>query len=79
MALVTCSEGSEGDAEKAADWFGPGQVDQMVRQAVQFCWMSLPKENRNVDELKKQIQRLVERAFRDFQEDREAFGKKAGG
>jgi hypothetical protein len=58
-----------------ADFFSPGQIDQSVRQAVQFCWMALPKERRTPEELEKQVHRLVERALKDFREDRAAFGK----
>jgi hypothetical protein len=51
------------------------QIDQAVRQAIQSCWMSLTKERRTPDELEKQIRRIVDRALKDFREDREAFGK----
>jgi hypothetical protein len=37
--------------------------------------MSLPKERRTVEELEQQIRRIVDRALRDFREDRQAFGK----
>jgi hypothetical protein len=58
-----------------ADFFGPGQVDQSVRQAIHFCWMALPKDRRNVEEVEKQIRRILDRALRDFREDSEAFGR----
>ena len=58
-----------------ADFFGPGQVDQSVRQAIHFCWTALPKDRRNVEEVEKQIRRILDRALRDFREDREAFGR----
>ena len=58
-------------------FFGPTQIDHFIRQAIQFCWMALPKEKRNVDELERQIRRLVDRALRDVREDfDEFFGKK---
>jgi hypothetical protein len=38
-------------AEQMAELFGPGQADQLLRQAMQFCFMALPKERRNADEL----------------------------
>ena len=57
------------------DFFGPGQVDQAVRQAIHFCWMTLPKDRRNVDEVERQIRRILDRALRDFREDSEAFGR----
>jgi hypothetical protein len=43
--------GGDEDPEKASEamrsMMGPGQVDQMLRMAVQQCWMALPKERRN--------------------------------
>ncbi len=53
----------------------PRQIDQMIRQAIQFCWMALPKERRNAEEVESQVRRLVDRAMEDFREDREAFGR----
>ena len=55
-------------------FFSPQQVDQQIRQAIQFCWMALPPENQNVDEVENQIRRIVERALRDLREDSESFG-----
>jgi len=66
-------EMSGGDAEKFRDFFGPAHIDQFLRQAIQFCWMGLPKSNRTTDELERQIRRIVERALRDFREDQQAF------
>jgi len=67
---------SKGAAEEEmAELFGPGQADQMLRQAMQFCLLALPKDRRNADELERQIRRLVERALKDFREDSEAFGR----
>lgn len=77
MAAMAMFEDSDDAEKKIADIFGPAQVDQTVRQAVQFCWMGLPKERRTVEELESQIRRMVERALKDFREDRQAFG--AGG
>ena len=36
--------------------------------------MALPEDKRSVDELEKQIRRIVDRAIRDLRDDREAFG-----
>lgn len=66
-------EGDEDAAERMADAFGPGQIDQMIRQGVHFCWMSLPKSRRNADELERQIRRIVDRALSDFREDLDEF------
>ena len=55
------------------DMFGPGQVDQQIRQAIQFCWMMLPEEQRTVEELEKQMRRIFDRAIKDLREDVYAF------
>ena len=76
MAMFASSaEGGEDAAEKMADFFAPMQVDQFVRQAVQTCWMALPKDRRNADELEKQITRVVGRALKDFREDQQQFSR----
>ena len=61
------------DEEAFRDMFGPGHVDQVIRQAIQVCWMGLPKEKRNLDEVERQIHRLVERALKDLREDFTSF------
>jgi hypothetical protein len=66
---VDDSAGLEGMAEM----FGPAQIDQQIRQAIQFCWIGLPKERRTIEEVESQLRRIFERALRDFREDHEAF------
>ena len=61
--------------DKMREFFSPAQVDQSVRQALQMCWMMLPKDKRNADELENQFRRIVNRAFKDMREDDQAFGK----
>ena len=79
MEFFSCSSGGgEGEQPDFNDFFGPQQVDQAVRHAIQACWMALPKERRNAEEVERQIRRLVDRALRDFREDREAFGCEDG-
>jgi hypothetical protein len=63
--------------EPMAAMFGPSQVDHTIRQAIQFCWMGLPKARRTQDELEAQIRRIVDRALRDFKEDAQVFGSGA--
>lgn len=66
---------SDDDPEdRMSEFFGPGHVDQAIRQAIQACWMALPKEQRTLDEVERQIKRLVDRALKDLREDGEAFG-----
>jgi hypothetical protein len=55
--------------EKAREAFGPGQVDHYIRHAIQFCWMGLPKDKRNLDELERQIRRIVDRDLLNVRED----------
>lgn len=38
-----------------------------------MCWMMLPTEKRNFDELRSQVNRLVERAICDMEEDQQLF------
>ncbi|HEY8667029.1 MAG TPA: hypothetical protein VIL86_10205 [Tepidisphaeraceae bacterium] len=80
MAYIASSfsagEGGEDPAEKMAEIFGPGQVDQMIRSGINSCWMALPKERKNIDELERQVRRMVDRALEDFREDQEQFGRK---
>jgi hypothetical protein len=79
MAVISTSipgEGGEDAAEKMAEMFGPGQVDQMIRQGIHFCGMALPKDRKNADEPERQIRRIVDRALEDFREDQEQFSRK---
>ncbi len=77
MAMFPIGEGDDA-AERMAEMFGPAQIDHMIRQAVHFCGVGLPKERRSTDEVEVQVRRIVERALRDFREDREAFGETSG-
>ena len=61
--------------DKTREMFGPTQIDQQIRKAIHFCWMGLPADKRNVDELERQIRRLVDRALRDVREDFDEFFK----
>ena len=76
MSTFTSNEGGDDAAEKMAEVFGPGQIDQMIRHGIHFCWMALPKDRRNAEELEKQIRRIVDRALNDFREDQEQFSRK---
>ncbi|OLE13870.1 MAG: hypothetical protein AUI36_39545 [Cyanobacteria bacterium 13_1_40CM_2_61_4] len=76
MAVLFSGDDPSGDeAERMAAVFGPAQIDHQIRQAIQFCWMGLPKERRSVEELESQIRRIVERALKDFRDDLEAFAR----
>lgn len=60
--------------DKMRRMFGPEQIDQQIRQAIQSCWMMLPTEKKTVDDVERQIRRLVDRALKDLREDFDAFG-----
>ncbi|HYT94238.1 MAG TPA: hypothetical protein VEL76_36315 [Gemmataceae bacterium] len=55
-------------------FFSPQQVDHQIRQAIQLCWMALPPDQQSVEEVEKQIRRIVDRALRDWREDADSFG-----
>ena len=80
-AVASCGDGGEDEKSNPMDqmreMFGPGHVDQAVRQAIQTCWMALPKDRRNVEEVEKQIRRLVDRALTNLREDAGAFERSA--
>ena len=54
---------------RMCEMLGPERIDQQIRNVFQFCWLSLPKDRRNVEELGRQIRRLMDRALRDIRED----------
>lgn len=67
--MAEFSYGDDSGDNPMAPFMGPGQVDLQIRQALQMCWMMLPKDRRNIDEVERQIRRLVNRALQDFRED----------
>jgi len=72
---LTDPKAAEKAAEAFGDLFGPGWIDQEIRQAIHYAWRSIPKKRRSIKELEKQIRRIVDRAVKDFREDQKAFGK----
>jgi len=54
-------------------FMGPGQVDQYIRQAIQFAWMMLPDERKTVTEVERVIRQVVDRALKNFREDAKLF------
>lgn len=74
MAAFSCnSDFNESRDNPIAPLMGPGHVDQTVRQAIQFRWMMAPSNRQTVDEIERQLRRLVDRALEDFREDANAF------
>jgi hypothetical protein len=73
--IVPAPHGDSGETHPnpLAAMFGPQHVDHVIRQAIGFCWMALPKSRQTPDEVERQIRRLVDRALEDFREDQSAF------
>jgi hypothetical protein len=72
MAMFDANEPNA--AKKMREMFGPGQVDQTIQHAIQMCWMMLPEDRKTVDELEKQLRRVIDRAFQSLRDDAEQFG-----
>lgn len=78
MAFERFDPNDPDSIDRIRKFLSPQQVDQSIRQAIQFCWMALPPEKQNINELEKQIRRIVDRALRDLKEDSEIFGEPNG-
>lgn len=76
MVFQAFDPDDEESFDKMRDLFSPAQVDQSVRQALMLCWMMLPDDKRNIDELDQQFRRIVDRALQNLREDDQAFGSK---
>ena len=61
-------------SQRTLEHMGPFHVDQMIRHAIQMCWMALPAAKKRVDDVEKEIRRILDRALRDLREDAESFG-----
>ncbi len=49
-------------------------MGEQIRQAIHFLWMMLPDDRMTIDELEKQMRRIMFRASEDLQEDADQFG-----
>lgn len=54
--------------------FGPGAVDEMLRQAMKVCWMMLPEDRRTVEEVEREVRRILDRVLQNWREDARSFG-----
>jgi hypothetical protein len=50
----------------------PGMVDHFIRQAIEFCWMEMPDERQNLQDVGAEVRRILERALRNLEEDQAA-------
>jgi hypothetical protein len=62
-------------ADRLRSFMGPHQVDQQIRQAIQFAWIMLPAERKTVAEVERVIRQIVDRALQNFREDADSFGR----
>ena len=65
MHIEKLGSGGEGEEQ----FWHPGAVDDSLRQAISMCWMSMPVGKRTIDNVEKEMRRLLDRAFRDMRED----------
>jgi hypothetical protein len=49
-------------------------LDQQVRGVVSSIWMGLPPDRQSVEEVEREVRRLVKRALADLRDDLTAFG-----
>ena len=60
--------------DRFSEMFGPGQIDCQLRSLLQMSWMLLPDDKKTIDDLERLFRPIVDRAFKDMRDDRDAFG-----
>ena len=68
-------EVGKGDLDRFREFMGPHSADQMLRRAIQSCWMmaQAQKQADPVAFVEAEVRRMAERAIRQFREDSTAF------
>ncbi len=80
MALFSMQQGGGDDeeqkkqAEAMRKMFSPTQVEQMIGQAANICWMMMPPEKKNVPAVVAEMRRIFERSIKNLEDDASAFG-----
>jgi hypothetical protein len=72
MAHFQCDPGEGADPDKLRSLLPPGQTETSLRNCIQMCWMSLPADRRSIDEVEKEVRRIVDRIFKNIREDDQA-------
>ena len=75
MVFFDYTEGGKVDPDRFREFMGPHSADQMLRHAIQSCWMMALAEKQAdpVPFVEAEIRRMAERAIREFREDATAF------
>ncbi len=60
------------DPDKLKAFLPPGQTENSLRTCIQMCWMSLPANKRSVDDVEREIRRILDRIFKNIREDEQA-------
>ena len=72
--MTAFESGDKDGIRKMIATMGPNLVDQQIRQAISFCWMGMPADRQNPQDVSTEIRRIVERALQDFTSDAAALG-----
>jgi hypothetical protein len=59
--------------DQMRSFMGPGQVDHMIRQAIQLAWVMLPDDRKTVVEVERVIRQVVDRALEELRQDADTF------
>ena len=74
MIVTSDNSYEDGDSQSLRDLFGPQHVDSQIRAAIGACWLALPRERKTLDEVEKEVRRLLDRALKNMREDAANFG-----
>lgn len=66
----------DGDSEmvrRLLDAVQPNSIDSLTRMAMRLTWISIPENQRSVEEVRKRLIAIVELALVDLQQDSDGF------
>jgi len=49
--------------------FGPGLIDLRIREAIFYCWAFIPEQERSLERVEQEIDRIVKRALANLKDD----------
>jgi hypothetical protein len=68
LDLVQVQLGDEQSLDSAREFFKPELVEQQLRNALLFCFLALPHDKRNLNDLEHEFRKSVERMLRELHE-----------